>query len=213
MGQNRRGAIATETDDGPGGDESSKMHVASQPRLTQVPATFGRQDIFMSRPLTKCSTRVLIGMAAALLFATAGEAQRGGPFAHLSGNWSGSGTISTNTGAKERIRCRAQYKVSPAGSDVQLELRCASDSYKFELQGQVSHNDGNVSGTWTEVTRGAVGTISGTSKGSQLNLRASSPVFSAILNVNTHSNSQSISIQSPGSEISAVSITLNRGGR
>lgn len=157
------------------------------------------------------SIRLLIGLTGALLIATPGEAQRGGPLTHLSGKWSGSGTISTNTGAKERIRCRAQYKVAETGIDAQIELRCASDSYKFELQSAVSHNDGNISGTWSEVTRGAIGTISGTSKGNLLNLRASSPVFSALLAVNTHSNQQSISIQSPGSEISSVSINLNRG--
>jgi hypothetical protein len=165
----------------------------------------------MSRPATTFTTRLLIGLAGVLLFASAGEAQRAGPFTPLSGNWAGSGTISTNTGAKERIRCRAQYKVAQTGADAQLELRCASDSYKFELQSAVSHNDGTISGTWSEVTRGAIGTISGTSKGNQINLRASSPVFSALLAVNTHSNQQSISIQSPGSEISAVSINLNRG--
>lgn len=165
----------------------------------------------MSRPATPISARILIALAGAMLFAAPGEAQRAGPFAQLSGNWAGAGTISTNTGAKERIRCRAQYKVAETGADAQIELRCASDSYKFELQSAVSHNDGNISGTWSEVTRGAIGTISGTSKGNQLNLRASSPVFSALLAVNTHSNQQSISIQSPGSEISAVSINLNRG--
>ena len=47
-------------------------------------------------------------------------------------------------------------------------------------------------------------------EGNQINLRANSPTFSAFLAVATRSNQQSISIQSPGSEISAVSISLNR---
>ena len=63
------------------------------------------------------------------------------------------------------------------------------------------------------MSRGAIGTISGTSKGNQINLRASSPIFSAMLAVSTQSNQQSISIQSPGSEISAVSINLSRGAK
>jgi hypothetical protein len=61
------------------------------------------------------------------------------------------------------------------------------------------------------VSRGAIGNISGTSSGNQLSLRATSPVFSAMLGVATRGNQQSITIQSPGSEISAVAITLNRG--
>lgn len=168
----------------------------------------------MSRIWTRRFTHALVGAAVATLaLSAAAQAQRGSPFNGLNGTWSGPGTISLNTGAKERIRCRATYNVADAGVNLQLELRCASDSYKFELKSAVSHSDGNISGTWSEVTRGAIGTISGTSKGNQINLRASSPVFSAQLAVNTHSNQQSISIQSPGSEISAVSINLSRGAR
>ena len=150
---------------------------------------------------------------AAVLSGSAADAQRHGPFANLSGSWSGPGTISLSSGAKERIRCRAQYRVAGTGSDLQLELRCASDTYRFELQSSVSHNDGSISGTWSEVTRGAIGTISGTSNGPHLSLRAISPVFSAMLAVNTRGSQQSISIQSPGSEISAVAINLSRGSR
>ena len=43
-----------------------------------------------------------------LLLATTGHAQRSGPFAGLSGTWSGPGTLTLNTGTKERIRCRAR---------------------------------------------------------------------------------------------------------
>jgi hypothetical protein len=169
----------------------------------------------MTRPSTKLLVRTFAAAAtAAMLFASPVQAQRAGPFTSLSGAWAGPGTISLNTGAKEKIRCRALYRVTETGADLQLELRCASDSYKFELQSNVSHgNGGAISGTWSEVTRGAIGTISGTSSGNQINLRANSPVFSAMLAVSTRSNQQSISIQSPGSEISAVSINLSRGAR
>jgi hypothetical protein len=167
----------------------------------------------MSQPLTK---RLLCTLAAAaigaMLSAVPGHAQRS-PFSGLSGSWSGPGTISLSNGAKERIRCRANYRVTDGGADLQLDLRCASDSYRFELQSAVSHNAGTITGTWTEATRGAIGTISGTSNGNQISLRANSPVFSAMLAVHTRSNQQSISIQSPGSEISAVSINLSRGSR
>jgi hypothetical protein len=148
---------------------------------------------------------------ALLLLASAGQAQRSGPFTGMAGTWSGPGTLTLNTGSRERIRCRAQYRVAGTGSNLQLELRCASDTYKFELQSDLTHSSGNISGTWSEVSRGAIGGISGTSSGNQLSLRATSPIFSAILGVTTRGNQQSISIQSPGSEISAVAITLNRG--
>jgi hypothetical protein len=188
--------------------------VASQGRLTAGSAFAIKRHHIMIR---LSITRPLLALAglttAAVLLASAGHAQRQSPFAAMAGSWAGPGTISLSSGAKERIRCRAQYRVAENGSDLQLELRCASDTYRFELQSAVSHNDGAISGTWSEITRGAIGTISGTSNGNQINLRASSPVFSALLAVNTRSNQQSISIQSPGSEISAVSINLSRGSK
>ena len=172
----------------------------------------------MVRPLTFLKAKfvgpVMMGSALGLMiFASAGHGQPAGPFTNLSGSWAGPGTISLSSGAKEKIRCRALYRVATTGADLQLELRCASDTYKFELQSAVSHNDGAISGTWSELTRGAIGTISGTSSGNRIDLRANSPVFSAVLALSTRSNQQSISIQSPGSEIAAVSITLSRGSK
>jgi hypothetical protein len=47
------------------------------------------------------------------------------PFTAMSGSWSGSGTITTSDGNKERIRCRAKYDVDSGGSTLDLTLRCA----------------------------------------------------------------------------------------
>jgi hypothetical protein len=189
-----------------------RNRVASEGDSPQV--HFSKRLEIMIRPSTQRLLLALAGAAAVTtVLAAPGHAQRQSPFAAMSGSWAGPGTISLSSGAKERIRCRANYRVTDGGSDLQLDLRCASDSYRFELQSAVSHNAGTISGTWSEATRGAIGTISGTSNGNQINLRASSPIFSALLAVNTRSNQQSISIQSPGSEISAVSINLSRGSR
>jgi hypothetical protein len=49
--------------------------------------------------------------------------------------------------------------------------------------------------------------------GSQINARAEGQTFNAILALNTHGDRQSITIQSPGSEMSEVDITLTRGSR
>ena len=167
----------------------------------------------MIRSLTKLLPALVAAALGTVQLLSPAHAQRQSPFTGLSGSWAGPGTISLSNGSQERIRCRANYKVDGSGADLHLDLRCASDSYRFELQSALSHNAGSISGTWSEATRGAAGTISGSSSGAQFNLRASSAIFSATLAVHTRSNQQSISIQSPGSEISAVAITLNRGGR
>jgi len=157
-------------------------------------------------------TVLKVAAAAALLgfAASPGSAFAfGSPFTAMSGSWSGSGTITTSDGNKERIRCRAKYDVDSGGSTLDLTLRCASDSYNFELQSNVAHRNGAVSGSWSENTRHVGGNIEGSARGNHISVRVSG-VISAMLAVNTNANSQSISIQAPGTEMSAVAISLSR---
>src|ERR1700757_2386273 len=81
------------------------------------------------------------------------------PFRVMAGNWSGGGTLSMANGEQERLRCRATH--SGAGAGLRLNLRCASDSYKFDLASNVQYRGGAISGDWTEASRNASGTISG----------------------------------------------------
>jgi hypothetical protein len=114
------------------------------------------------------------------------------------------------SGSKERIRCRAKYNVGGSGSNLDLTLRCASDSFTFELQSNVAHSNGAISGTWAETTRHVGGNIEGSARGNRIQARVSG-VISAMLAVNTNADRQSISIEAPGTEMSAVAISLSRG--
>jgi hypothetical protein len=136
-----------------------------------------------------------------------------GPFAALPGSWTGTGTISLSSGAKERIRCRATYRLEGSSADLRLEISCTSDSYRFELASHITYSDQAISGSWNETTRGVGGTISGSATGSQIRARAEGQTFSAILAMNTRGSRQTVSIQSPGSEMSGISIELTRGSR
>jgi hypothetical protein len=132
-------------------------------------------------------------------------------FAHFVGNWSGSGTISVKDGGRERIRCRGNHTES--GDTLKLGLKCASDSYKFELQSDITYENGAVSGSWNEATRGVYGTLSGRMTSSHIEATAQSSAFNASLSISTRGNRQSVVIKSPGSEISEVAISLARSGR
>lgn len=163
---------------------------------------------------------IVQGVAVAALLAgvawhsdAARSALAAGPFDGLSGTWSGGGTISMNTGARERIRCRVQYVVQNSGNNVQQDLRCASDSYRFDLVANVAHSGGSISGTWSESSRGVGGNIFGNARGGQINAIAQTGSFSANLNISTRGSQQSVTIQSPGQEVSEVAITLKKGGR
>jgi hypothetical protein len=130
------------------------------------------------------------------------------PLLALGGSWSGQGTINFNDGTKERIRCRSTYTPDDTGAKLKLELRCASDSYKFELNGNVAYNDGQISGNWNETSRNAAGDITGTATAGKIEVRAVGQTFAAFLNINTRGSSQSVSIKSPGSTMQEVTITL-----
>ena len=84
------------------------------------------------------------------LSALQGHAAPAGPFAGMAGSWSGAGSITMANGAQERLRCRADYHVGGNGSEMQLGLRCASDSYNFNLAGDVESDGRAVSGSWSE---------------------------------------------------------------
>jgi hypothetical protein len=141
------------------------------------------------------------------------QTQGSGPFSSLAGNWAGGGSLAIGNSANESIRCRAQYRVGSGGATASLELRCASDSYKFELQSNVRYQNGEVLGDWSEKTRGAAGRVVGSIKGDQVNVRVEGQTFSALLSLTTRGDKQSISITGPvGREMSEASITLNRRG-
>lgn len=160
-------------------------------------------------PLARTGSAV--ALAAALLTAPADYGRAAdGPFTGMAGNWSGPGTITVN-GTRERLRCRANYNVKNAGSTVDLSIRCASDSYKFDLQGGVNYANGAVSGNWSESAHGAAGTITGSVKAGVIRVSATGPYFSALLSLNTRGSTQSISLNSPGSQISSVTISLSKG--
>jgi hypothetical protein len=166
----------------------------------------------MSSPPIRARTPVLATavLGIALGFAGPASAQQG-PFGALAGSWSGSGRLGLGSGDTEPIRCRANYKTGQGGATVVLQLRCASDSYKFELHGNVRYQDGRVRGDWSESTRGAAGQVFGTVNGEQIDVRVESQTFSALLTVTTKGDRQSISIKAPsGSQMSEASITLKR---
>ena len=149
-------------------------------------------------------------MALALALLAHGAQAAVGPFAALAGSWSGGGTLTMSSGAQERIRCRADYAPAAGGGSLRLNIRCASDSYNFDLASDVSYNGGAISGEWSETSRNVSGTISGRANGDRIQAFARSDMLSASLSLITRGDRQSVAIQPQGSEVRAVSITLNR---
>jgi hypothetical protein len=150
-------------------------------------------------------------LALSLIFANVPAARaESGPFAALDGSWTGEGQIRTSGGLRERLRCRASYRSAEAGEHLRLALRCASDSYNFDLSGDVEHRGGAIFGSWSEASRRASGTISGRVNGDHIEANAKGDSFSVTLSLTTHGNRQAVTIQSLAAEVTNVSITLNK---
>jgi hypothetical protein len=158
-----------------------------------------------------CIAILAAAASAAMLSLSAppGHAQKH-PFADLPGSWSGRGHITLSSGSRERLHCRATYEVRTGGNDLQLALRCASDSYSFDFRANGIYGNGTISGGWTETIQHAAGSFGGTVNGNHIAVRAEGQTFAALLDMTTRGNRQSILIQSPGSKMSEVTIALSR---
>ena len=147
-------------------------------------------------------------LAAALCMPGATQAAPASPFTAMAGSWSGGGTLTTSDGAQEPLRCRASYDV--AGSGLRLNLRCASQSYNFDLAGDVEYRGGAISGSWTEASQHASGSISGRASGDHIEAAARGDNFSANLSLTTRGGRQTVTIRPQGTSVTAVSLALNR---
>jgi hypothetical protein len=127
--------------------------------------------------------------------------------------WSGNGVVQTSDGVHERVRCKATYAAENAGHIVKLDLRCASDAYKFELSSNIMQTGDSTSGNWFESTRRVGGSISGRNTGSEINARAEGDTFTALLTVKTNGHRQVFLMQSPGAKVSQVSINLSQASK
>jgi len=174
--------------------KTSAKTLGEDPRCVLMDAAFGFLSLIM----------ILSGVTQA---ATAES-----PFIALPGTWAGTGTIALSSGAKERIRCQATYRLeNPV--NLRLEMSCTSDSFRFELRSHITYVDQTISGSWNETTRGVGGNLTGRATDARIQARAEGQTFTALLDMTTRGNRQRVSIQSPGSEMSDVTIELTRGAR
>jgi hypothetical protein len=159
-------------------------------------------------------SRLLTGLAGAsfalFLASSPMHAQSGGTFSGLGGNWSGTGTIFVADGGSERIRCQAKYNVGSDGMALQQDLKCASDSYKFELTTDLHAGDGNFWGFWKETSRNVNGEIHGTGGNGQFNGRVEANGYVAELNLTVSGSKQTINITSKSTELRGLNISMTK---
>jgi hypothetical protein len=130
-------------------------------------------------------------------------------FTSMGGAWSGNGMVHLRGGTQERIRCGASYDPSSNGQSLKLELRCASDTWNFDLSGSVVQNGISISGAWFESVNRVGGRITGQYNGGVMQARAEGDIVAALLTVQTTAARQSFLMEAPGAWAEQVSIDIS----
>ena len=152
-----------------------------------------------------CAATGLVAAAA-----TPSLAQGAGPFASFNGNWTGTGVITTDSGSKERLRCKAHYDVGGGGSSLSQNLTCASDSFKFNVVSKVVAAGSEISGEWSETSRNATGHITGRIGPTQISAQVNGLGFTASIGIAARGGKQSVTISPTGTDIKNVSVTMSK---
>jgi hypothetical protein len=129
-------------------------------------------------------------------------------FDSLAGSWSGSGSMKTKDGPRERVKCKVDYLVKNAGQSVKMNVRCASDAYKMDLNANIDQTGTALSGNWFESQYRQGGKVSGQNANGLIEAKVEGDTITALLTVRTKSNRQTFVMESPGAWISQVSIDL-----
>lgn len=153
---------------------------------------------------------VIFTLGVALFVAQGAALALAGPFSDLAGSWSGEGTLYRASGQNERLRCRASYSVRRDGDHVDLSIRCASDSYKFDLTGYIINSGSAISGQWSEPNYNSAGTLTGRASVGSISAHAIGNTFSALLSVITRGTRQAVTIRLQEKDVTQVSIDFRR---
>lgn len=153
----------------------------------------------------------LFGLGVLVALGSDGHAQSQTAFLKLSGTWSGSGKIQLQDGKSEALKCRAFYTPKEAGATLGLAIRCASASNKIELRANLNQKSGAIEGMWEERTFNAAGSVTGKLTANRMTLSISGGAFQGTMSVSITGERHTVSIETKGINLKAVSIDLSRG--
>lgn len=130
-------------------------------------------------------------------------------FDQLSGTWSGIGAAGATVGSAERIACRVDYTPS-SPAHLHMTLRCASPSYRVEVDGELARDGDRIDGTLQEQSFGVSGSLSGTVRTDRLDAIVSGLGVSAMLSMTLHGDVQAVTLQGLGTLSAGASVRLRR---
>ncbi len=150
-------------------------------------------------------------VAALLSVAGIAPAAAAGPFTGFPGEWSGTGDITMSDGSHDRIKCKASYSAGPSGESLNINVNCASDSYRVNIISNIVAQGETFSGTWRETTRQVSGDVTGRVPGpGQYQASLQGTGFGIELAATSNGKVQAITINAQGTDVQNVRISLRR---
>ncbi len=157
-----------------------------------------------------CAGFLMAALAGAV--SPSAAAAGGGPFSVFVGDWTGDGEIVGANGTHERIRCKATYTEAEVSHGLSQSIVCASASYRVNVQSYVEASGDGVRGNWREDTRNASGQLTGKVADGHFEGSVVGPGFTAQVSLQSDGRRQSVHILPKGSDISDVTVELQKQG-
>src|SRR6516225_8562764 len=107
----------------------------------------------------------------------------------------------------------AGVTVQKPNRSMELDLLCASQAYKLNLQANIEQTGNEISGNWFEREYRQGGKIVGKNRDGNIEARIEGNTVAALVSIQTKADRQAFSMDAPGAWVSQVSIELVRAQR
>jgi hypothetical protein len=109
------------------------------------------------------------------------------------------------------VKCRVTYIRTSSADELQQTIRCASASGSIEVRSTVTHAAGQLTGTWTELSRNMQGELTGnvTARGFRVYIKGDS--LNANMDIAVLGAKQVIEIQFINSSLVGLTLILEKG--
>ena len=158
-------------------------------------------------PRRRIGAAIISTVTAVIAAGASAPANAAEAFDALKGSWSGGGSASFTGGQSEKLRCTARY--GGGGSNLSINLKCASPSAQINLTGSLGASGNKVSGDWSENSFGLSGGAYGSTSGGSVRLKISGGA-SGYLTLNVSGNRHTFALSSQGTSLTGVNVSLGR---
>ena len=100
-------------------------------------------------------------------------------------------------------------RITGGGSNLGLNVRCASTSAQINLTGNLDASGNKVSGDWNESSYGLSGSANGSASGGNVRLKISGAA-NGYLTLNVSGSQHSIAMSTQGTPVTGVNVSLAR---